>query len=285
MSSYNFVVDSAGMDRQTYRKEKRTAAVYNSKSRIKSCAIHEGTHEMNDAKGIKDFGISLLQFAKICVHDEISAQISELLEMRQKYLQTKDFRSFGNRYGFYVQALKDGRIKPNISKVPAKEELSLIVNGMSDWWQKTFQDYYEKAHRRMAEKWFHKSFPYRIREKALTLDAAKKHNAEYMRRLKKCYSFDLTLVEPDGSEKTATINFARFLEKDADISENFKKTLHAYAKTTFKDGYTLYKKACKSEEYVQAAAASKIQGEDTVIITQRNAARTQDSRRFLSRSR
>ena len=55
---------------------------------------------MNDAKGIKDFGISLLQFAKICVHDEISAQISELLEMRQKYLQTKDFRSFGNRYGF-----------------------------------------------------------------------------------------------------------------------------------------------------------------------------------------
>lgn len=120
---------------------------------------------MNDAKGIKDFGISLLQFAKICVHDEISAQISELLEMRQKYLQTKDFRSFGNRYGFYVQALKDGRIKPNISKVPAKEELSLIVNGMSDWWQKTFQDYYEKAHRRMAEKWFHKSFPYRIREK------------------------------------------------------------------------------------------------------------------------
>ncbi len=193
-----FVVDSAGMDRQTYRKEKRTAAVYNSKSRIKSCAIHEGTHEMNDAKGIKDFGISLLQFAKICVHDEISAQISELLEMRQKYLQTKDFRSFGNRYGFYVQALKDGRIKPNISKVPAKEELSLIVNGMSDWWQKTFQDYYEKAHRRMAEKWFHKSFPYRIREKALTLDAAKKHNAEYMRRLKKCYSFDLTLVEPDG---------------------------------------------------------------------------------------
>ena len=280
-----FVVDSAGMDRQTYQKEKRTAAVYNSKSRIKSCAIHEGTHEMNDAKGIKDFGISLLQFAKICVHDEISAQISELLEMRQKYLQTKDFRSFGNRYGFYVQALKDGRIKPNISKVPAKEELSLIVNGMSDWWQKTFQDYYEKAHRRMAEKWFHKSFPYRIREKALTLDAAKKHNAEYMRRLKKCYSFDLTLVEPDGSEKTATINFARFLEKDADISEDFKKTLHAYAKTTFKDGYTLYKKACKSEEYVQAAAASKIQGEDTVIITQRNAAQTQDNRRFLSRSR
>ena len=52
----------------------------------------------------------------------------------------------------------------------------------------------------MAEKWFHKSFPYRIREKALTLNAAKKHNAEYMRRLKKCYSFDLTLVEPDGSE-------------------------------------------------------------------------------------
>lgn len=75
------------------------------------------------------------------------------------------------------------------------------------------------------------------------------------------------------------------MEKDADISENFKKTLHAYAKTTFKDGYTLYKKACKSEEYVQAAAASKIQGEDTVIITQRNAAQTQDNRRFLSRSR
>ena len=51
-----------------------------------------------------------------------------------------------------------------------------------------------------------------------------------------------------------------FWKKDADISEDFKKTLHAYAKTTFKDGYTLYKKACKSEEYVQAAAASKIQG-------------------------
>ena len=34
-----FVVDSAGMDRQTYRKEKRTAAVYNSKSRIKSLSL------------------------------------------------------------------------------------------------------------------------------------------------------------------------------------------------------------------------------------------------------
>lgn len=75
----------------------------------------------------------------------------------------------------------------------------------------------------MAEKWFHKSFPYRIREKALTLDAAKKHNAEYMRRLKKCYSFDLTLVEPDGSEKPQPLILPVFWKKtqtSAKISKN-----------------------------------------------------------------
>lgn len=94
----------------------------------------------------------------------------------------------------------------------------------------------------------------------------------------------MTLVEPDGSEKPQPLILPVFWKRRRH-QRRFQKTLHAYAKTTFKDGYTLYKKACKSEEYVQAAAASKIQGEDTVIITQRNAAQTQDNRRFLSRSR
>lgn len=51
-------------------------------------------------------------------------------------------------------------------------------------------------------------------------------------------------------------------------------------KQRLKTGIRIYKKACKSEEYVQAAAASKIQGEDTVIITQRNAARTPGQQTF-----
>lgn len=271
ISLNHFVVDTAGMAPATQKQQKLLAQKFNNKKRIKSTVIHEVTHSFNDEIGLKDFGISVFQFAKICCHDEISANIAQLLDFRQQYLETNDLSVFKGNFKFYTDAIKDGRIKPDTTKIPTKTELSLIMNGTKKHWQETLQNYYEKAHMQMTKTWYNKSFFHRLREKAEGKNITKKHNEEYLRRLSLCYSFSIPIKDKNGIFKSVNVNFAKFMDHDLDISDNFKETLRGLCKTSFREGYQLYKKALKTAEYVQAAEARKVKGEDTIIIPQRNA--------------
>lgn len=269
--SFNyFKVDTAGMPDDVKQRELRNAKYFNSEKSLKENIIHEVTHLINDEKGLKRFGISLFQFAKICVHDEISANISQLLDMRKKYLETKDFNVFRGKYPFYIQALKDKKFQPDSTKIPTSTELELIINGMREWWLQKNQNYYEKTHFRMAQKWFDKSFFYRLKEKAFFKNLAKKHNEEYMRRLSNCYSFNIELEDKKGSHTNVSVNFAKFMNKDVDISDELKSKLKSYANVSFREGHQRYKKALANDEYIQASEAQKIRDEGVVVVQKRN---------------
>lgn len=271
ISLNHFVVDTAGMAPATQKQQKLLAQKFNNKKRIKSTVIHEVTHSFNDEIGLKDFGISVFQFAKICCHDEISANIAQLLDFRQQYLETNDLSVFKGNFKFYTDAIKDGRIKPDITQIPTSTELALIMNGSKKHWQETLQNYYEKAHMQMTKTWYNKSFFYRLRERLEEKNITRKHNEEYLKRLNLCYSFNIPIKDKDGMYKSVNVNFVKFMDQDIDISDNFKENLRNLCKTSFREGYQLYKKALKATEYVQAAEARKVKGEDTIIIPQRNA--------------
>ncbi len=266
----HFVVDTTGMAPTVQKYQKLLAQKFNDKNRIKSTVIHEATHSFNDELGIKNFGINIFQFAKICCHDEIAANIAQLLDFRQQYLETKDLHVFNGNFKFYTDAIKDGRINPDVTKIPTSTELALIVNGTKKQWQETLQNYYEKAHMQMTKTWYNKSFFYRLRERASWKNITRKHNEEYLKRLNLCYSFNIPIKDKDGT-KSVNINFIKFMNQDIDISDNFKENLRNLCKTSFREGYQLYKKALKAAEYVQAAEAHKVKGEDIMIVPQRNA--------------
>ncbi len=270
ISLKHFVVDTTGMSPNTQKEQKLLAQKFNDKNRIKSTIIHEVTHSFNDEIGLKDFGISVFQFAKICCHDEISATIAQLLDFRQQYLETNDLSVFKGNFKFYTDAIKEGKIKPDITKIPTSTELALIMNGSQKHWQETLQNYYEKAHMQMTKTWYNKSFFYRLRERTGRKNIVTKHNEEYLRRLSLCYSFNIPIKGKNGT-KSVNVNFAKFMDQDLDISDKFKENLRSLCQTSFRQGYHLYKKALKTTEYVQAAEARKVKDEDTIIIPQRNA--------------
>lgn len=271
ISLKHFVVDTTGMSPTQQKAQKLFAQKFNNKKRIKSTIIHEVTHSFNDEIGLKAFGIGVFQFAKICCHDEISATISQLLDFRQQYLETNDLSVFKGNFKFYTDAIKEGRIKPDITQIPTSTELALIMNGSKKHWQETLQNYYEKAHMQMTKTWYNKSFFYRLRERVEGKNITRKHNEEYLKRLNLCYSFNIPIKDKDGIYKSVNVNFVKFMDQDIDISDNFKENLRNLCKTSFREGYQLYKKALKATEYVQAAEARKVKGEDTIIIPQRNA--------------
>ena len=186
---------------------------------------------------------------------------------------------FKGNFKFYTDALKERRIRPDITKIPTSTELELIMNGTKKYWQETLQNYYEKAHLQMSKSWYNKSFFYRLRERASWKNITKKHNEEYLKRLNLCYSFNIPIKNPNGEFKSVNVNFAKFMDQDLDISDNFKESLRGLCQTTFKKGYQLYKKALKSAEYIQAAEARKVKGEDVIIIPQRNASRIEQKSR------
>ena len=103
---------------------------------------HEQKHRDNTLKGMHAWPVSPEQAYKLEMHNEISANIAELLSLRQKYLETGDISVFddkGTCFHFYKNAILSGEIKPNSPyKEDFDKEMSLIVNGTSKMWQETF---------------------------------------------------------------------------------------------------------------------------------------------------
>lgn len=267
-----FKLDTTGMPQTKQKREQAFADKNNSKEKVYSILIHEGTHELNDKEGLKDFGINPYQMAKICIHDEITANINELLEMRDNYLKTKDINAINPQYAFYRNALKNKNISPDISKIPEEKELALIIDGMIEWWCKANQDYYEKAHIAITTDWVKSAFMHDLKERATNLNLKKRHNKEYAKRLKKAYSFKITLVDKNGKEKTALVNFAHFMQKDVDISDNFKSVLKGLKNRSFKQAYRDYKDTRKKQKNIQYWSQKKVNNMDksNAIIKERN---------------
>lgn len=107
--------------------------------------IHEQKHRDNMENGIYEYPMSLEQAYKSNMHDEISATMTELLQLREEYLQTGDISIFDKepKLSFYKEAIKKGEVKPgSIYKEDFDKEMSFIVNGTRDMWVNQFGSSY-----------------------------------------------------------------------------------------------------------------------------------------------
>ena len=106
--------------------------------------VHEQKHRDNANQGIHAYAMSVEQAYKACMHNEISANMAELIYWRNEYIKTgdiavlEDYRCH-SLFGFYTKAVKSGEINPfSNSKEDFDKEMSLIANGTRDMWLSEF---------------------------------------------------------------------------------------------------------------------------------------------------
>ncbi len=110
----------------------------------KGTLTHEQKHRDNENQGIHAYAMSVEQAYKVCMHDEISANMAELIHWRDEYIKTGDIAVLENNrcsslFGFYTDAVKRGEINPfSNSEEDFDKEMSLIVNRTRDMWVKTY---------------------------------------------------------------------------------------------------------------------------------------------------
>ena len=112
--------------------------------------IHEQKHRDNAAAGLYHYAVDPEQAYKLNMHDEISANMASLLLLRQKYLENGDVSVFekeeNGRFDFYGDAIRSGKIKPGSRySEDFDKEMSLIVNGTRDMWEKMFSAQYNDS--------------------------------------------------------------------------------------------------------------------------------------------
>ena len=161
--------------------------------------IHEQKHRENAKRGLYAYPLSPEQAYKVNMHDEISATISELIYMREKYLQTGDISVLnekGSFFDFYREAIEKGEINP---KSPYKEdfekEMRLIANGTRDKWEQLYAKQYNDNSMYDAQYTSDRSGKY-----------ARYHDENYQRAKDIAYTI-------------GGVNFSQYMDRDAEIPE------------------------------------------------------------------
>lgn len=101
---------------------------------------HEDWHAHVDKIKWRYCKYTPFEYYKLCMHNEISANIAALLTARYQYMRAKDKKSFikkhkGKIFGFYFNEVEKGKIKPgSCDKKEQEKEYSLIANGVQKVW-------------------------------------------------------------------------------------------------------------------------------------------------------
>ncbi|MCQ2734672.1 MAG: hypothetical protein MJ212_01820 [Alphaproteobacteria bacterium] len=91
------------------------------------------------------------EYFKLCMHEEISANIAQLLTTRYEYLAAKDKKQVVDRYkkgvfAFYYNAIQKNEINPlDNSPEARKKEWTLIANGTRKMWMDKFYSHYQPS--------------------------------------------------------------------------------------------------------------------------------------------
>lgn len=159
---------------------------------------HEQKHRDNAAQGMKNYAVSLEQAYKLDMHDEISANMAQLIVLREKYLQTGDIHVFDiniSKFKFYVDALKKGEINPHSdNQADFDREMSLIANGTQKMWMDKFASTYIKQNTASALNFYHKA-----------KDKARPNEKNYNRGLDIAYNI-------------GGVNFRQYLKQDVECT-------------------------------------------------------------------
>lgn len=110
---------------------------------------HEDWHaQVDKIKWRSRYKYTPFEYYKLCMHNEITANIAALLTTRYQYLAAENKKEFAKKnnkgvLGFYFKEVLAGNIKPG-SKNPKEldKEYSFIANGMEDAWMKRFSKWY-----------------------------------------------------------------------------------------------------------------------------------------------
>ena len=187
--------------------------------------VHEQKHKDNFLKGLRSVMVSPLQYAKICMHDEISANIAALLTLRYEYLTAEDKESVikkyeNNEYGYYFQAVKSKKIFPEKEDSASRDaEWSFIMNETRDMWMRRYAPVYQPSIWRMVER-----YTRRMGESIST----KKQNKYYQKGLKIAYDI-------------GGVDFSKYMDKDIELQDkNFSLLDQAVSLKIFKNEQDLY---------------------------------------------
>ncbi len=122
--------------------------------------VHEKWHMHNDKMHYrKHYNYTAEEYYKLCMHDEISANLASLLTLRYEYIGAQDKDAVIRKYSkgrtkFYFDAIRQKKIDP-LSKDPKKnaQEYTFMVNGMKDSWLNLLQSYYSTTHHKMLQRY------------------------------------------------------------------------------------------------------------------------------------
>jgi len=185
-------------------------------------AVHEWWHSVNYKTGYRNrFKFTPYEYFRLCMHDEISANLAALLTVRYEYLAAKDKSEVlkkyqKSQYKFYIEAVKKGEIKPESpDSLERDKEWNLIANGTRDMWMEKFSEHY-------ASNYNYKMVSRYIKRVGLFADSKK--NYSYVRR--KMYTI-------------GGIDFSAYMDKDIEPVNNLVKIKENITKVS------CFKKGCK----------------------------------------
>lgn len=186
---------------------------YNNKNTLYSSLAHEFKHQDNHRNKFQKFDVCPQDFARLCQHNEISAQITSLLYQRELYIKTKDLSVFEPRFKKYREAINKGIITPCKDDSFKKEfEKRYIVKTVSDWWVKSLQKKYEAVTLLYLRDWLNDS----------KIKPEESKPQEYQKALDVCYSFIM-----DG--KLTNLNyFNNSRLKDVNLTTKMATTIDKY---------------------------------------------------------
>ncbi|MBQ8784796.1 MAG: hypothetical protein IJZ59_01985 [Alphaproteobacteria bacterium] len=167
--------------------------------------IHEQKHRDNSAAGLYEYPVSPEQAYKINMHDEISATMSELIVLRQSYIETGDISVLDGKGGFftfYKQAVESGKLNPfSEYKEDFDKEMAFIVNGTRNAWEESFSNLYNDNSMWNAKYSSDKDGKY-----------AEYHDRNYQRAMKIAYTI-------------GGVDFTQYMDRDAEIPEIGKREI------------------------------------------------------------
>ena len=201
----NYGLYSKSKNSITLRYQKIAGAKYNlPEDFIAMCAIHEQKHRDNRVMGICKYPVNPEQAYKLDMHNEISANIAELIYIRDKYIKTGDIKilDISSRFDFYKEAVEQGRINPQSQyREDFDAEMSLIINGVIKLWDKDIADIYSSQNAGNA---FNNS------------DHAGVYSDFHDENYKKCLSLIYTI---------SGVDFSQYIKEDVIVPVSGKKRL------------------------------------------------------------
>lgn len=176
----------------------------------KAVKAHEQKHRDNQAAGIDNMPMSLEQYYKTEINNEISATIAELLQIRMEYINAKTeeertnilSRADASKFYYYTNAIRSGDINPLAQNLQDFEkEMKFIAQKTQYFWMENFADSYDKNQL------------YRN-----TLGYMAKHDYDELKDNHKNYEKARKIAYTIGG-----LNFSQYINDISCINENIKK--------------------------------------------------------------